>query len=103
MIRMKLVGLGTAAVLATGLSVLPAGAANSAPASSSTSGVARAVAPATGSVPVTGTLANGTQVTGQITELTTQVVDGVLTATGTISLPGQGTDTFTALEQELKH
>lgn len=95
MIHTKLVGLGTAAVLAIGATLLPAGIANAAPATNATGSATRAVAPAEGSIPVTGTLADGTQVTGQITDLTTQVVDGVLMATGTITIPGQGTDTFT--------
>jgi hypothetical protein len=101
MIRTKLVGLGTAAVLATGVSLLPAGMANAAPGSNAsgssiTSTATQAVAPTAGSIPVTGTAADGTQVTGQITDLTTKVVDGVLVATGTINVPGAGTDTFTA-------
>jgi len=96
MIRTKLVGLGTAAVLATGATLLSPGAATAAPGSNSTGQAAQAVAPASGSVPVSGTLADGTQVTGQITDLSTRVVNGALVATGTISIPGQGTDTFTA-------
>lgn len=59
--------------------------------------MARAAAPATGRLPMTGTLPDGTQVTGQITDLTTRVVDGVLTAVGTMTVPGHGTDAFTAL------
>lgn len=100
MFRTKLVGLGTAAVLATGVTLLPAAVANAAPAKP-TAPVSRTVAPATGVIPVTGTAADGTQVTGQITDLTTHVVDGVLTATGTITIPGQGTETFTAPVQAL--
>lgn len=96
MIRMKLVGLATAAVVATGATMLPAGTAQAAPAPRSTSAPIQALAPATGSIPVTGTLPDGTQVTGTITDLTTKVVDGVLTATGVITIPGQGTSTFTA-------
>jgi hypothetical protein len=92
---MKLVGLGTVAVLATGATLLRAGIADAASASNATSSATRAVAPATSSIPVTGTLADGTQVTGQITDLSTHVINGVLTATGTITIPGQGTDTFT--------
>lgn len=105
MFRTKLVGLSTAAVLATGASLLPAGMANAAPTSNAgstaTSSVTQAVAPATGSIPVTGTAADGTQVTGQITDLSTKVVNGVLMATGTIAVPGMGTDTFTAPVQAL--
>lgn len=94
MIRMKLLGLGTAAVLATGTTLLPAGSVSAAPAAGNAAPAAQAVVPGTGAIPVSGTLPDGTQVTGQITDLATRVVDGVLTATGTITIPGQGTDTF---------
>lgn len=95
MIRTKLVGLSTAAVLATGASIIPAGLAHAAPSTPSTQATQAAI-PVAGSIPVTGTDQNGNQVTGQITDLTTSVVNGVLTATGTITIPGQGSQTFTA-------
>lgn len=101
MIPIKLVRLATAAVLATGATLLPVGIANAAPTANTTSSATRAVAPATSPIPVTGTLTDGTPVTGQITDLKTHVVNGVLTATGTISIAGQGTDTFTAPVQAL--
>ena len=48
------------------------------------------------SIPLTIALAGDTQVTVWITDLATQVVKDVLTATGTATLPGQDSDTFTA-------
>jgi hypothetical protein len=63
-----------------------------------------AVQPAATTVPVSGTLADGTAFTGQISNLTASVVDGVLQVTGTITgtgLPAGGT-TFTAPIQDLQ-
>ena len=95
MFRTKPVGLGTAADLATAATLLPAGIASAAPASDPTApGGERARA--IDAIPVHGIAADGTQVTGQITDLTFRVVDGAVTAFGTISLPGEGTATFTA-------
>ena len=52
------------------------------------------------SIPLTVALAGDTHVTVWITDLATQVVNGVLTATGTATLPGQDSDTFTAQLRE---
>lgn len=101
MIRMKLVGLGAAAALAASTTLLSAGAATAAPASHPSGPVSQAIPSATSTIPVSGTAADGTQVTGQITDLTTQVVDGVLTATGTITIPGEGTETFSTPVQSV--
>ena len=92
LIRTGIVGLATSAVLATGVS-LPADAA-SARSGAPVSSAAQTVA---GAIPVTGTLADGSTFTGQITDLSTSVVNGVLMATGTLTgtgLPAGGT-TFT--------
>ena len=48
------------------------------------------------SIPLTFTLADDTPLTVWVTNLKTEVVGGVLTATGTATLPGQDSDTFTA-------
>jgi uncharacterized protein YfaS (alpha-2-macroglobulin family) len=48
------------------------------------------------SIPLTLSLGDGMQLTVWVTNLKTQVVKGVLTATGTATLPGQDSDTFTA-------
>ena len=48
------------------------------------------------SLPLTFTLADDTKLTVWITNLRTQVDGGVLTATGTATLPGQDSDTFPA-------
>jgi len=48
------------------------------------------------SIPLTLALPDGTQLTVWITHLNAHVVDGVLTATGTATLPGVDRDTFTA-------
>jgi hypothetical protein len=55
-----------------------------------------AVRHATQSIPLTFSIADDTQLTVWITDLKTQVVGGVLTATGTATLPGHDSDTFTA-------
>ena len=44
-------------------------------------------------------LADGTQRPVFLSNLTTQVAHGVLAATGTVNIPGEGTDTFTAVLQ----
>jgi hypothetical protein len=51
---------------------------------------------ATRPIPITVALPDGTQLAGWISDLKTRVVNGVLTATGTVDIPGQGSDTFTA-------
>jgi hypothetical protein len=55
-----------------------------------------AVRPATQSIPLTFSIADDTQLTVWVTDLKTRVVGGVLTATGTATLPGHDSDTFTA-------
>jgi hypothetical protein len=89
------VALTTAAVL--GLVAAP-GIASAAPASSTTAqhAIAAANKPAQTSVPVTGTVTQAgvaTAFTGAISDLTTRVVNGVLTLTGTLTgtgLPAAG-------------
>jgi hypothetical protein len=99
MLRTKLVGTSTAIVLAGALGLVPAATANAAPASQA----ATAAVPAATTLPVTGTLADGTAFTGQLSNLSTSVVDGVLMLSGTITgtgIPAGGT-TFTAPVQNL--
>lgn len=99
MLRTKLVGTSTAIVLAGALGLVPAATANAAPAPQA----ATAAVPAATTLPVTGTLADGTAFTGQLSNLSTSVVDGVLTLSGTITgtgIPAGGT-TFTAPVQDL--
>lgn len=99
MLRTKLVGTSTAVVLAGALGLVPAATANAAPAPRA----ATAAAPAATTLPVTGTLADGTAFTGQLSDLTTSVVDGVLMMSGTITgtdIPAGGTP-FTAPVQSL--
>jgi hypothetical protein len=55
-----------------------------------------AVRHATQSIPLAFSIADDTQLTVWVTDLKTQVVGGVLTATGTATLPGHDSDTFTA-------
>ena len=95
-LRKSLTTLGTAAVLAGTIGLLP-GAMSAHAAPSAGSVAAAAVKPVAGAIPVTGTLADGTAFTGQISNLSTSVVNNVLTLTGTITgtgLPAAGT-TFT--------
>jgi hypothetical protein len=64
---------------------------------------AAAAQPATTLLPVTGTLPDGTAFTGQLSNLTTSVVNGVLQLSGTVTgtgLPAGGT-TFTAPIQDV--
>jgi hypothetical protein len=51
---------------------------------------------ATRPIPITVALPDGTQLAGSISNPRIQVIDGGLTATGTVDIPGQGSDTFTA-------
>lgn len=101
-LRKRIASVGTAAVVAGTLGLLPgAMSAHAAPSSPAASAVnAKKM---TGSIPVTGTLPTGQAFTGQLSNLTTSVVDGVLTMSGTItgtSLPAAGT-TFSAPIQNL--
>lgn len=104
--RIKLLGAGTAAaVLATGAGLLPAASAHAAAGGAAPSAVraAPAAQPVPTSLPVTGTLADGTAFTGQLSNLSSNVVNGVLNVTGTITgtgLPADGT-TFTAPVQDI--
>src|SRR4051794_11854691 len=64
---------------------------------------AAAAQPATTLLPVTGTLPDGTAFTGQLSNLTTSVVNGVLQLSGTVTgtgLPAGGTS-FTAPIQDV--
>ena len=101
-LRKSLTTLGTAAVLAGTIGLLP-GAMSAHAAPSAGSVAAAAVKPVAGAISVTGTLADGTAFTGQISNLSTSVVNNVLTLTGTITgtgLPAAGT-TFSAPIQDL--
>lgn len=100
-LRTKLVGTGTTIALAVALGVVPA--ASSAQAAPRAPQAAAAAQPADAVIPVTGTLPDGSAFTGQLSNLTTSVVNGVLQLSGTITgtgLPAGGT-TFTAPIQDL--
>jgi hypothetical protein len=100
-LRTTLVSGATASVLAASLFAAPA-MASAAPAAKPAP-VSHGVNAAATTLPVTGTLADGTVFNGAISGLKTSVVDGVLTATGTITgtgLPADGT-TFTAPVQSV--
>ena len=99
MMKSKLAGTGTAVLLAGALGFLPgAAAANAAPASSHAVSAAAAKKAAPTTLPVTGTLADGTAFSGAVSNLTTSVVNGALQLTGTITGTGlpTGGSTFTA-------
>jgi hypothetical protein len=94
--RTKLIGTGTAVLAAGALGLMP-GAATATAAAQAPTAVSAAV-PAATTLPVTGTLADGSAFSGQVSNLTASVVDGVPTITGTITgtgLPATGT-TFSA-------
>ena len=100
--RTRIIGAGSAALVAGALGLVPATAASAAP-SNSAIPAAAAAQPANATLPVTGTLPDGTAFTGSLSNLSTSVVDGVLELSGTISgtgLPAGGT-TFTAPIQNL--
>lgn len=100
--RTKLVGTGSAVLLAGTLGLVPAAAANAATHSSQASQAVSRNQPAATSLPVTGTLA-GSTFTGAISNLTAFVQNGVLMVRGTITgtgLPAGGT-TFTAPVQSI--
>lgn len=94
---------GTAALVLVGaLGFGPGLAAANAATPTAASGVQTAK-PAATSVPVTGTLPDGSAFTGSVSDLTASVVDGALTLTGTITgtgLPTGGTD-FSTVVQDL--
>ena len=92
---------GTAALVLAGAEGFGPGlvAANAAPAPSAVA----AAQPAATTLPVTGTLADGTAFTGALSNLTASVVDGVLTLSGTVTgtgIPAGGT-TFSAPVENL--
>jgi hypothetical protein len=101
-LRTRIATAGTALALVGAVGVLPgAAAANAAPGGNRAA--VPAAQPAATTLPVTGTLPNGTAFTGALSNLTTSVVGGVLTLTGTVTgtgLPAGGTP-FTAPIQDL--
>ena len=102
MLKSKIIGTGTAVLLAGALGMVP-GAASASAAPVSTAKAVAAAQPAATTLPVTGTLPDGTAFTGALSNLTTSVVDGVVQLTGTITgtgLPTGGTE-FTAPIQDL--
>ena len=92
-LRTRIATAGTALALVGAVGILPgAAAANAAPGGSKAA--VPTAQPAATTLPVTGTLPNGTAFTGALSNLTTSVVGGVLTLTGTITgtgLPTGGT------------
>lgn len=87
MLRRKLLGTATAALLVGTLGVVPAAAATThAPAAAP--GKVAAAQPVATTQAVTGTLQDGTVFTGAISDLTARTVDGALTLTGTITGTG---------------
>jgi hypothetical protein len=101
MMKTKLVGTATAVLLAGAVGIVPA--ATSASAAPAARAAAPAAPPAATTLPVTGTLPDGTAFTGALSNLTTSVVDGVVQLSGTIAgtgLPAGGT-TFTAPIQDV--
>jgi len=93
--------VGLAAVVATTVGLAP-GALGASAAPAPTAAVA--AQPAATTLPVTGTLPDGSAFTGQLSNLTTSVVDGVVQLSGTITgtgLPAGGTP-FTAPVQDLQ-
>jgi len=102
MLKSKIIGTGTAVLLAGALGMVPAAASASAAPASQAKAVA-AAQPAATTLPVAGTLPDGTAFSGALSNLTTSVVDGVVQLTGTVTgtgLPTGGT-TFTAPIQDL--
>jgi hypothetical protein len=100
MLKNRIVGTGTAVVLAGTVGLIPAAL----PASAAPTHRAPAAAqPAATTLPVTGTLPDGRAFTGELSNLSTAVVNGVIQLSGTITgtgLPAGGT-TFTAPIQDL--
>jgi hypothetical protein len=96
--------VGTAALIAAAVGIAPAALGASAAPTQAPRQVAAAAQPVPTSLPVTGTLPDGTAFTGSLSNLSTQVVNGVVQLTGTITgtgLPAGGT-TFTAPIQSLQ-
>ena len=101
MLKSKTARTGTAALILVGAVGFGPGLA-SASAAPTPSAVA-AAQPAATSIPVTGTLPDGSAFAGSLSNLTSSVVNGVLTLSGTITgtgLPAGGT-TFTAPIQDV--
>lgn len=88
-LRTRMATVGTALALLGAVGVLPgAAAANAAPSASNTAAVAHAKKPAQTTLPVAGTLGDGTAFTGALSNLKTKVVGKTLTLTGTITGTG---------------
>lgn len=99
MIRMKLMAAATAFALGGAVAGLSAVS----PASAAPVAVAEAPQPSGATLPVAGTLPDGTAFTGQLGSLSTDIVNGVLQLSGTITgtgLPTAGTP-FTADIEDL--
>ena len=99
--KTKLVGTATAVLLAGAVGLVPA--ATSASAAPAAPAAASAAQPAATTLPVTGTLPDGTAFTGSVSNLSTSVVNGVVQLSGTIAgtgLPTGGT-AFTAPLQDV--
>jgi hypothetical protein len=101
-LRTRIAGAGTACIVAGALGLLPAASAHAASTSSAkTLATAAPMAqPAQTSVPVTGTTSVGT-FAGSLSNLSTSVVNGVLTLTGTLTgtLTNSTTGVTTAVSQ----
>jgi hypothetical protein len=101
--RTRIVSAGTATLLAGAIGLIPATVATAAPVGSASPAAVAAAQPAATTLPVTGTLPDGSAFTGSLSNLSTSVVDGVIQLSGTITgtgLPADGT-TFTAPIQSL--
>ena len=99
--KTKLVGTATAVLLAGAVGLVPA--ATSASAAPAAPAAASAAQPAATTLPVTGTLPDGTAFAGSLSNLSTSVVNGVVQLSGTITgtgLPAGGT-AFTAPLQDV--
>ena len=102
MMKSKIIGTGTAVLLAGALGLVP-GAASAHAAPVSTAKAVAAAQPAATTLPVTG-VANGAAFTGTVSDLTASVVDGVVQLSGTLTgtgLPTEGID-FAAPIQDLQ-
>ena len=100
-LRTRIATAGTALAVIGAVGILPGAAASQA--APAPTAAAPQAAPAQTTLPVTGTLADGTAFTGQLSNLSTSVVNGVLTLTGTITgtgIPAGGT-TFSTPIQDL--
>jgi hypothetical protein len=101
MMKTKIVGTATAVLLAGAVGLVPA--ASSASAAPAAPTAASAAKPAATTLPVTGTLPDGTAFAGSLSNLSTSVVNGVVQLSGTITgtgLPTGGT-AFTAPLQDV--